>query len=409
MATLVMPTKKATVPLPWLGFGLCVLAYTFGGTASTLMATYLPVVVPPLLGNNPPADQLDKVGAWINAVFLYGWMAGGLLFGPVTDRLGRVRALALVTALCGFGMLATASVVSLEMLLLVRFLTGAGVGGVLLVTTVYISEVWPERSRPIALGVLSTTFPVGIVTTGGLVSSLSDWRTAFNIGIIPLGVALLVWFFLDESTVWQQGKTRPFGEKPSQSAKLFEPTNRGNLVSGMLIFGAVLIGLWGIFGWLPTWVQSLLPAGQSGQTERGVTMMLLGSGGIVGGVLSGFLVRTFGPRRTLMVTFATCLMACALLFLTNRTFSPVVYAELALLALFFGISQGSLSSYVPALFPVSIRATATGFCFNVGRFFTATAVLFTGILVAALGGFSNALLLFSSAFVIAFIAIWRKK
>lgn len=404
-----MPVQKRTQSLPWLAFGLCMLAYTLGGTASTLMATYLPVVVPPLLGNNPPADQLDKVGAWINAVYLYGWMAGGLLFGPVADRMGRVRTMAMTTALFGLGMLATAAVSSLEMLLLVRFLTGAGVGGVLLVATVYISEVWPEQSRPVALGILSTTFPVGIVTTGGLVSSLTDWRMAFNIGLIPAAVALLIWLFLDESTVWKSGKFRPFGEKKSSSSELLSSKNRSNLLSGMLIFGAVLIGLWGIFGWLPTWVQSLLPVGESGQTERSITMMLLGMGGIIGGVLSGFLVRMFGPRRTLMITFAACLMACLLLFLTNRTFSPIVYAELALLALFFGLSQGALSSYVPALFPASIRATATGFCFNVGRFFTATAVLFTGVLVAALGGFSNALLLFSSAFIIAFIAIWQKK
>ncbi|TAE21353.1 MAG: MFS transporter [Cytophagales bacterium] len=409
MATLTASPKKAVQPLPWLGFGLCVLAYTFGGTASTLMATYLPVVVSQLLGNAVPPDQLDKAGAWINAVFLYGWMAGGLLFGPVADRIGRVRALAIVTALCGVGLLATASVTSLETLLLVRFVTGAGVGGVLLVSTVYISEVWPETSRPIALGILSTTFPVGIVATGGLVSGLSDWRVAFNIGLIPVVTALLIWIFLIESGVWKSGRSRPFGEKANRSGELFEPGNRANLLSGTLIFGAVLIGLWGIFGWLPTWVQTLLPVGESGQTERGVTMMLLGTGGIVGGVLSGFLVRTLGPRRTLMGTFAACIGACALLFLTNRTFSPVVYAELALLALFFGISQGSLSSYVPTLFPVSIRATATGFCFNIGRLFTATAVLFTGVLVTALGGFGNALLLFSGAFVIAFMAIWQRK
>ncbi len=405
MEILQLPVKQSTVSLPWLGFGLCVLAYLMGGTASTLMATYLPVVVPPLLGNNASAEQLGDVSAWINAVFLYGWMAGGLLFGPLADQLGRVRAMALVTGLCGLGMLATAYVPNLESLLITRFLTGAGVGGILLVSTVYLSEVWPEQSRPIALGVLSTAFPVGIVTTGGLVSGLSNWRLAFGIGLVPVLLAVLVFAFLPESKGWQEGKVR----KVTNANNLFHPENRTNLLSGALIFGAVLIGLWGIFGWLPTWVQSLLPTGESGQTERGITMMLLGTGGILGGIASGFLVRTFGPRRTLMSTFAACIGACALLFLTNRTFSPIIYGELALLALFFGISQGSLSSYVPALFPVSIRATATGFCFNVGRLFTATAVLFTGVLVATLGGFGNALMLFSSAFLIAFGAIWLRK
>lgn len=409
MKTIQLPVQQHTTPLPWLGFGLCVVAYLMGGTASTLMATYLPVVVPPLLGSDASAARLGEVSAWINAVFLYGWMAGGLLFGPLADRLGRVRTMTIVTALCGLGMVATSAITTLNTLLLARFVTGAGVGGILLVSTVYLSEAWPERSRPVALGLLSTTFPVGIVGTGLLVNGLTDWRQAFSIGLVPLGLAVLILFFLAESPDWKATKIRPFGQKPGKTSDLFQPENQANLLSGMVIFGAVLIGLWGIFGWLPTWVQSLLPAGESGQTERSITMMLLGTGGILGGIASGFLVRAFGPRRTLMGTFAACIGACALLFLTNRTFSPIVYGELALLALFFGLSQGTLSSYIPALFPASIRATATGFCFNIGRLVTATAVLFTGVLVTALGGFSNALLLFSGAFIIAFGAIWLRK
>jgi hypothetical protein len=73
------------------------------------------------------------------------------------------------------------------------------------------------------------------------------------------------------------------------------------------------------------------------------------------------------------------------LFKTNSTVSGAVYAEIAVMALFFGASQGVLSAYIPQLFHTGIRATATGFCFNVGRLFTATAVLFIGVLVSTLG------------------------
>jgi predicted MFS family arabinose efflux permease len=205
--------------------------------------------------------------------------------------------------------------------------------------------------------------------------------------------------------MWQRGRAETSAIKPN----LFSTENRSNLISGTIIFGSVLIGLWGIFSWLPTWIQSLLPLGESGQTERGITMMLLGVGGILGGVASGFLVTRLGPRPTLLLTFTGCICACGLLFLTNQSFSPVIYAEVALLSLFFGISQGSLSSYVPTLFPVSIRATATGFCFNIGRLFTATAVLSVGTLTVALGGIGNALVVFSAAFMIAFGAVCFRK
>jgi MFS family permease len=134
-------------------------------------------------------------------------------------------------------------------------------------------------------------------------------------------------------------------------------------------------------------------------------MILLGSGGIVGGIISGFLVKSIGSRLTLMITFAGCLLACSVLLLTNKVFSPVIYVELAVLSLFFGISQGALSSIIPELFPVTIRASATGVSFNIGRFFTATAVLFTSTLITYMGGLSNALQAFSISFLLALIAV----
>ena len=406
MVTIQMPiAQQQRIKLPWAGFILCMLAYLFGGTASTLMATYLPVAVPQLIGGTATSEAIGEVGAWISAAFLYGWMAGGLSFGPVADRLGRVWTLVLATGLCGGALLATAFAPDIYVLMALRALTGAGVGGILLVSTVYLSEVWPERSRPIALGVLATAFPVGIVATGALASGFKDWQIAFGVGVVPIVIAILIWMFLPESASWKQGRTEHQVARPD----LFSDENQTNLISGTVIFGAVLIGLWGIFSWLPTWVQSLLPAGQTGQTERGITMMLLGVGGILGGIASGFLVSKLGPRRTLLLTFAGCIWACGLLFLTNHSFSPIIYGELALLSLFFGISQGALSSYVPTLFPAPIRGTATGFCFNVGRLFTATAVLFVGALTTALGGIGNALLIFSVAFMIAFGAIWFRK
>lgn len=402
-ANLITAVKPA-ITLPWLAFGLAGIAYLFGGTVSTLMATALPVAIPELVGKAVSATELGEVGAYVNAAFLYGWMVGGLLFGVLSDRIGRVRGLALVTALYGLATVLTVFVPNWYWLLACRFATGMGVGGVLLLATVYLSEVWPESSRTVVLGILAVTFPIGIVTSGGLNVLFSDWRQAFWLGLIPLAVGVIMSRLLPESADWQ--RTRTPDADPTE--RVFAVHNRVTLLTGSVVFGTVLIGLWGIFSWLPTWVQSLLPPGQTGQTERGLTMLLLGAGGIIGGVLSGFLLNTLGSRRTLLITFLGCTVACGLLFMTNKTFTPIVYAETALLSLFLGISQGALSSYIPALFPVGIRASATGFCFNIGRFFTATAVFFVGTLVTVLGGFSQALLLFSIAFLLALATVWLR-
>ena len=100
------------------------------------------------------------------------------------------------------------------------------------------------------------------------------------------------------------------------------------------------------------------------------------------------------------------LSVCLLLFLSNHTFSPIVLVETALLSLCFGVSQGALTVYVTELFPTEIRATGTGFCFNIGRVFTTSAVFFVGALVIALGGYANAMLAFSGAFVVAWAALY---
>ena len=389
----------------YIAFVLCIIPYLFGGTVSTLMSASLPVAIPELLGKKVSEARLGEVGAYISAVFIYGWMFGGLLFGIISDKIGRKKVLIFVTLLYGIATLLTVFVQNWYVLMGYRFLTGMGVGGVLLNATVYISEIWAEKTRPIALGILAVAFPIGIVTTGGLTVSFSSWRESFWLGLIPIIVAILMIFLLPESEKWNNLEK----SKKVTYSTIFEPIYRKNLVTGSLIFGSVLIGLWGIFSWIPTWVQTLLPAGQNGQQERGITMILLGSGGILGGILSGFLIKYLGSRKTLIFTFLGCILACCILFLTNQTFGKIIYLETAFLSLFFGISQGSLSSYIPNLFPTIIRATASGFCFNIGRFFTATAIFFVGSMVAFFGGFSNALLSFSLVFFIALITAYLSK
>jgi MFS family permease len=165
----------------------------------------------------------------------------------------------------------------------------------------------------------------------------------------------------------------------------------------------MLVGLWAIFLWLPTWMQNL-PANQHSNGNTALAMMIFGAGGLTGGFLSGWLLNAIGSRKSMLLCFVACSISAFLLFRTNTAFNRSIYFEILGLSLFFGASQGVLSVYIPELFPVNIRATATGFCFNIGRLFTATAVLFVGLLQSSLGGYGNALFTFSFVFVIGLIA-----
>ncbi len=111
----------------------------------------------------------------------------------------------------------------------------------------------------------------------------------------------------------------------------------------------------------------------------------------------------------MLLCFTGCIVMSFLLFGLNSSFSPVIYPELALLSLFFGISQGLLSIYIPQLFPYHIRGTYTGICFNVGRIFTTMAIFFVGVLVTTFGGYGNTLLIFAGIFLFGFAAIYLTK
>src|SRR5690606_22603010 len=205
-------------------------------------------------------------------------------------------------------------------------------------------------------------------------------------------------YTLKESDQWKSRAT-------SSSDKKATPNDKRNLISGSIIFGSMLIGLWGMFSWIPTWVQSLLGTGD-GQGERGIAMMLLGAGGLAGGFASGWVSNALGTRRAMMVCFTGCIIISGLLFGLNASFSNIIFVELGLLSFFFGISQGLLSIYVPQLFTVQIRGTFTGICFNVGRIVTAVAIFFVGFMVTVLNGYSNTLLAFAGIFIIGFLTMF---
>src|SRR6185369_9251811 len=210
-----------------------------------------------------------------------------------------------------------------------------------------------------------------------------------------LVIGLLSLPLLQESDRWKQNKQQPKNQQVTVNLKSYYL----QLITGSIIFGTMLIGLWAIFSWVPTWVQSIL-VNSDGQKERGTSMMILGGGAILGGVVSGWIINTMGFRKAMLLCFGGCFALSLVVFKFNTSYSEMMLWELGLLAIFFGISQGVLSVYLLQLFTVMVRGTATGLCFNTGRVFTSAAVFFVGSWVTALGGYGNSIFFFSWVFLI---------
>ncbi|HWA33821.1 MAG TPA: MFS transporter [Cyclobacteriaceae bacterium] len=325
----------------------------------------------------------------------------------LSDRIGRSQAMILSIGSYGLFSLLTGFTNSWMLVMICRFFSGFGVGGVLVITPTILSEVLPEKSRSIFIGILSIGFPIGIFSAGLIDFFVANWHQGFLVGLVPLVLAILCIRVLGESTQWQSSKQNNLSF--DRTGLLRDPEYRKNLILGSISFGMMLIGLWAIFLWLPSWIQTLLTTSE-GQKERGISMMALGGAGLAGGFISGWLANAMGNKKAMVLCFAGCFVMSALLFKFNRAFSSAIYIEIALLALFFGASQGVLSGFIPSLFPPSIRATATGFCFNIGRFVTAITVFFVGAFVSGLGGYGNALLTFSLVFLAGLITtIFQKE
>ncbi len=401
-STLEIPSVKS-VPLQKSKralFLICFFSSMIGGTVSTLMSVYLPDVMKDLL-HNSTAQTFDNVSATINAIFIFGWTAGGIIWGIFCDTLGRKKSFIYATICYGLFTIMTGLSPTWFSVVLCRFLSGFGIGGLLVITNILISEGYQDKKRGILLGILSISIPVGIFSAGLLTYLISQWRFAFIVGTIPVILSILAAFCFTESEKWAVAKQKG-KEARNNLNQLFNKENRKNLIMGSLVFGAALIGLWATFSWLPSWIQNLV-SGTSGQKERGLAMMLMGGGGLLGGFISGWVVHALGLKRTLLICFGASFILAFILFRLTTSLSLSAYLQIAFITIFFGMSQGALSMYIPELFPTSLSATATGVCFNLGRIITGVAVFFIGSLVEILGGYGNAIFYFDFVFLLGFI------
>lgn len=384
-------------------FIICFLSTFFSGVVSMLMSVYLPVAVKDLLGNVSD-EKFNSVSAWINCIFIFGWMFGGIVWGIVCDKAGRARSVMLSTLCYGIFTVLTAIAPSWFLVSVCRFFSGFGIGGVLVTTTIIVAELWSEKKKAIVLGIVSLAMPVGFLAAGVINNLSVAWRTAYWVGVIPILLAIMAAFTLPESLQWKTTKQTVNNKTNS----IFADDNKKNLLTGSVVFGTMLIGLWAVFSWAPTWIQSIA-ATKDAESLRGSSIIILAGGGIIGSFFSGWIVNAIGMRKTMMLCFAVCFIMVFIVFKLNTIAATATYVEMGVLALFFGMSQGALAVYIPALFPTNICASATGFCFNVGRLFTGTVVFFIGALVSLLGGYGNAIFIFSFVFIIGFITTLIQK
>jgi SHS family sialic acid transporter-like MFS transporter len=334
------------------------------------------------------SEQEKQVGFWFAnsiAVFLLGGAFGGLLFGRIGDRLGRVRAMGL-SVLC-FSLFTTVSwwVQTPEQLLVLRFLAGLGVGGTWPSGVALVSEAWPDKSRPFVAGAIGTSANLGILAIAlvGLAITVAptSWRWVMLVGGTPALLGILVFLVVPESPRWlaeQQSQSKR--TRSPSTWEIFQPPLLSRTLIGICLGTIPLLGSWGSGKWLLPWAQATPGAdGSSVQT-------IWAGGAALGSAAGGWLASQFGRRLTYFLISLTTLAVSQIVYHFMTPDQDLFLPGVFLLGLVATIFFGWLPLYLPELFPTRVRATGSGVSFNFGRFGSAAGVLATGALVALFAG-----------------------
>ncbi|WP_335989347.1 MFS transporter [Acinetobacter bereziniae] len=374
----------------WMIAIICFLIVFVDGIDTAAMG-----FIAPALAQDWGIDR-SQLGPVMSAA-LGGMIIGALVSGPTADRFGRKIVLTISMLIFGGFTLASAYAQDLNSLVVLRFLTGIGLGAAMPNATTLFSEYCPQRIRSLLVTCMFCGYNLGMAI-GGFISSwlipTFGWHSLFLLGgIAPLILMVLVIFVLPESYRFlivkgqstekvrkilnhiapEQVKTAQTFHIPEEQSAVAEKKNVfGMLFSKqyakgtLLLWSTYFMGLVVIYlltSWLPTLMR------ETGATMERAAFIggLFQFGGVMSALFIGWAMDRFNPNRIISAFyFIAGLFAVAVgQSLSNPTL-------LALLVLCAGIAINGAQSSMPALsarfYPTQCRATGVAWMTGIGRF-----------------------------------------
>jgi MFS family permease len=352
--------------------------------------------------------EMSKATAGVlGSITLVASAVGGIVFGIVADRFGRTRALigsiliySVFTAACGLSQ-------SIAQLAVFRIFLGLGMGGEWASGAALVSETWSAEFRGKALGFMQSAWAIGYFAAAlvvRLVMPVWGWRGVFFVGVLPALLTVWVQRRVPEPAIWRERRAQPADARVGL-ADIFRGSLLRLTVPITLMNACTMFAWWGFNQWVPAYLS--LPAAQGGLGFSTATMsdfiMAMQVGMWFGYVTFGFISDSIGRKRAYVLYLLT---AAALLVGYGLTRTPGALLVLGPVVAFFATGYFTGFGAVTAeIYPTSIRATAQGFTYNIGRLASAVAPFAVGS-VAATRGFGVAFMMASVAFVAA-ACLWR--
>lgn len=297
---------------------------------------------------------------------------GGIAFGRLADRIGRVRAMTYSILLYSGATAGMASAQNLWQLVAWRVLVGLGMGGEWSCGSVLVAETWPPQHRAKAMGIMQSGWAIGALFAAGLSALVLEtygWRVLFLIGAAPALVAFFIRRTVEEPELWRERE-----RTPSRWSEIFAPEFRKRTLLATLVASSVLVAYWGVTSWLPAFLATPIAEGGAGLTvtKSAAWLIALQLGAFFGYISFGWIADRIGrrPAFTLFMIAATIVVPL-FAFGAGSRFTLLVIGPLVG---YFAHGYFSLfGAMLAELFPTRIRASAQGFCYNAGRLVSAAA------------------------------------
>ncbi|REB05607.1 MFS transporter [Sporosarcina sp. BI001-red] len=309
-------------------------------------------------------------GGLISSVTNIGMLVGGVLFGILADKFGRVKVFTYSILLFALGTALTGLAANIEQIYIYRFIAGLGAGGEYGIGMALVAEAWPKNKQGRASSYVSVGAQYGVILAAllsALILPAFGWRALFFVGIIPVIFAFIVRRNLDESPEWLESqKLKKAAQKKENAGKLrllvASPRVAFTTVTLAVMATVQIAGYNGLMIWLP----SMLQQSQGLSVSSSALWTISTAVGMIAGMLVfGQIMDRLGAKKAYGLFLIAS--AIAVFLYSYATGSAGVLIGGAIVGFF---SNGMFAGYgalISSFYPVEIRSTATNTIFNFGR------------------------------------------
>ena len=343
----------------------------------------------------------------LGSLTLFGSAIGGLIGGWACDRFGRVRIIVFFIAYSSILTCALGFTHSFEQFALVRVFGSMGLGALYIACNVLMSEMVPTRHRTTVLAALMTGYTLGSLLATLLAGHIipdHGWRYLYWLAITPIVLSFFMYFMVPEPESWKKSRQLRAAQteggmkavkRENPYREIFKEKKHGIMfLLWVVSTGALQFGYYGVSNWLPAYLESEL-----GIKFKEMAMYMVGTFIIMifAKIIAGMIADRLGRRAVFAFgTIGTALFIPVIVYLNTPT--NILWLML-FCGFLYGIPYAINATYMTESFPTSIRGTAVGGAYNVGKVLSIFSPLTIGYLSQS-GSIGLGLLVMAAAYFI---------